>query len=123
MLLYFYQSMFCKVHGIGAINVCTNFEINRYKIDEFRKHAKIVVLFDVTGHKNDTSYIMGLASPYRYFAQEHFETNHTSLSLRFKRYGSNCGFHDFGDLDILPMFYFCVTRTRHVVLESPSEVS
>ena len=40
-----YLSMhFCKVHvhSIGAINVCTNFEINRYKIDEFRKHAKIV---------------------------------------------------------------------------------
>ena len=37
----FYQCIFCKVH-IGAINVCNNIEINRYKIDEFRKHAKIV---------------------------------------------------------------------------------
>ena len=34
--------LFCKVHSIGPINVCTNFEINQYKIDEFRKHAKIV---------------------------------------------------------------------------------
>ena len=36
---------FCKVHGIGAINVCANFGINWYKIaqiDEFRKHATIV---------------------------------------------------------------------------------
>ena len=24
------------------INVCTDFEINRFKIDEFRKHAQIV---------------------------------------------------------------------------------
>ena len=26
----------------GPIDVCTNFEINRYHIDEFRKYAKIV---------------------------------------------------------------------------------
>ena len=25
-----------------TINVCTNFEINRYNVDEFRKYAKIV---------------------------------------------------------------------------------
>ena len=25
-----------KVHSIDPVNVCTNFEINRYKIDEFR---------------------------------------------------------------------------------------
>ena len=38
----FVSMHFCKVHSIGPINVCTNFEINRHKIDEFRKHAKIV---------------------------------------------------------------------------------
>ena len=30
------------LHRIGPINVCTDFEINRYKIDEVRKYAKIV---------------------------------------------------------------------------------
>ena len=45
----FIDACFCKVHSIGQINVCINFEINMYKIDEFRKHAKIsYVLFDVT---------------------------------------------------------------------------
>ena len=29
--------------SIGPINVCTDFEINRYKIDEVRKYAKIVL--------------------------------------------------------------------------------
>ena len=29
-------------YSIGPINMCTDFEINRYKIDEFRKHAEIV---------------------------------------------------------------------------------
>ena len=38
----FIDVRFCNVHIIGPINVCTNFEINRYNIDEFRKHAKIV---------------------------------------------------------------------------------
>ena len=32
-------SFFCMMHSIGPINVCTDFEINRYKIDKFRKHA------------------------------------------------------------------------------------
>ena len=58
MLGYFYQCIFCKVQDIGAINVCTNFEINWYKIDEFRKHAKIVcfILRHVT--QNGSSYVM-----------------------------------------------------------------
>ena len=30
---------FIMGHSIGPINTCTNFKINRYKIDAFRKHA------------------------------------------------------------------------------------
>ena len=34
---------FCYMtHSIGQINVCTDFCINRYRIDEVRKYAKIV---------------------------------------------------------------------------------
>ena len=40
-------AFFCMIHSIGAINVCTNFEINRYNINVFRKHAKIVCFPDV----------------------------------------------------------------------------
>ena len=32
-------------HSIVPVNVCSNFEINLYNIDEFRKHAKIVFYF------------------------------------------------------------------------------
>ena len=44
-----YVTLFCAVHFLQgtqyrSINVYTNFEINRYKIDEFRKHEKIVYL-------------------------------------------------------------------------------
>ena len=35
-------ALFCMMHSIGPVNVCNDFEIKRYKIDEFRKHAKIV---------------------------------------------------------------------------------
>ena len=42
MLRYFIGAVFCKIHIIGPINVCTDYEINRYKIDEVRKYAKIV---------------------------------------------------------------------------------
>ena len=38
----FIDVCFCNIHIIGTINVCTNFEINRYNIDEFRKYANIV---------------------------------------------------------------------------------
>ena len=40
-MLRYFDHAFCKVHSLGPINVCTNFEINRCKIDEFIKHAKI----------------------------------------------------------------------------------
>ena len=38
----FLSMVFCKVHRIGPLNRCTNFEISRYKIYEFRKHEQIV---------------------------------------------------------------------------------
>ena len=42
MLRNFDWCIFFVIHIIGPINVCTDFEINRYKIDEFSKHAQIV---------------------------------------------------------------------------------
>ena len=42
MLRYFDQCIIFRVHRISTINVCANFEINRFKIYEFRKHTKIV---------------------------------------------------------------------------------
>ena len=38
---YKIEFILCMIHtcNIGPINVCTDFEINRYKIDEFRKYA------------------------------------------------------------------------------------
>ena len=43
MLFLLVQFFICYIgpYSIGPINVCTDFEINRYKIDEVRKYAKI----------------------------------------------------------------------------------
>ena len=47
--LFLLVQFFYMLYSIGPINVCTDFEINRYKIDEVSKYAKIVLfdLFDV----------------------------------------------------------------------------
>ena len=42
VLHYFDWCIFCMIHNIGTINVCSDLEINLFKIDEFRKYAKIV---------------------------------------------------------------------------------
>ena len=70
----------CNVYSIDPINMCTDFEINRYKIDEFRKYAKIVFYLTqkryVVRH-GDTSD--------RYFYQEYFETNQKYLPLPVRK--------------------------------------
>ena len=48
----FIGAILYMIHSIGPINVCTNFEINRYTIDEVRKYAKI--LFYLTSHDAKT---------------------------------------------------------------------
>ena len=35
-------AVFYMIYSTGQINVCTDFEINRFRIDEVRKYAKIV---------------------------------------------------------------------------------
>ena len=40
--LIFIGAILYMLYSIGPINVCTDFEINQYKIDEVRKYAKIM---------------------------------------------------------------------------------
>ena len=47
VMLFFIDACFCNVHRIDPITVCTNFEINRYKI-ALENMQKSYVLFDVT---------------------------------------------------------------------------
>ena len=67
------------IHSIGPINMCTNFEINRYKIDEVGKYAKIVFYLTSCDAKTVGRTSWGLDTSDRYFDQEHCETNPKSL--------------------------------------------
>ena len=61
------------LYSIGPINVCTDFEINRYKIDEVRKYAKIV--FYLIYLMGTTALLIGILT------RNIFETNQKSLQL------------------------------------------
>ena len=78
----FIGAIFYMLYSIGPINVCTDFEINRYKIDEVRKYAKIAF------------YLIYLTSC------DAKTLRHASWGLRFRSYGSHSGFRVFGDLDL-----------------------
>ena len=86
---------FFKVHNISPINVCTNFEINRYKIDEFRKHAKIVCF--IWRHVTQKRYVVrhdGLGIILiDIFISNILQPTESLYDFRFKRYDSNSGFN------------------------------
>ena len=99
----FIDVYFCTVHIIGPINVCTNFEISRYNIDEFIKYTNIVCFIwrhmtqkrYVVRHSDDTSD--------SYFHQEHFAI--TQKCLRLPVMTQRGFFNVFGDFDIYSTFY------------------
>ena len=42
-------AIFYIIYSTGQINVCTDFEINRFRIDEVRENMQqLYILFDVT---------------------------------------------------------------------------
>ena len=85
----FIDAIFYKLYSIGPINVCTDFEINPYKIDEVRKYAKIV--FYLTPRDAKTLGIL---------TRNILKLTRSLYDFRFKSYGSNSGFRVFGDLDL-----------------------
>ena len=91
----FIGAFFLMIHSIGPINVCTDFETNRYKIDEFRKYAKIVFYLMSRGAKMTRRSSLGLDT-----SENILKLTKSLYDFRFKSYGSNSGFHVFGDLDI-----------------------
>ena len=48
----------CNEYSIGAINVCTDFEMNRYKIEQFRKHLKNRMFYLMSCDTKLTLYVM-----------------------------------------------------------------
>ena len=69
------------IYSTGQINVCTDFEINRFRIDEVSKYAKKMMFYLTSGDAKTVR-------------------RTTWFNFRFKSYGSNSGFRVFGDLDL-----------------------
>ena len=90
------------------MKVCTNFEINRYKIYEFRKHANIVCF--IGRHVKKKRYLVRHSQP---------EVSTTSGS---KVMAQTVVFMLLVALSVTYVILF-VTRTGHEVLESPCEIS
>ena len=107
----FIGAIFYLIYSTGQINVCTDFEINRFRIDEVRKYAKIVCF--IWRHMTQKRYVVrhGDYDTVRYF----LKPTRSLYDFRFKSYGSNSGFRVFLELDLWPMFYFFVTRIVHDV--------
>ena len=79
--LFLLMQFFYMLYSIGPINVCTDFEINPYKIDEVRKYAKIVFYLTPRDAKTLRHASWDYDTSDRYFDTEHFETNQKSLRL------------------------------------------
>ena len=69
----FIGAILYMLYSIGPINVCTDFEINRYKIDEVRKYANIAFYLIYLTSRD--------AKTLRHASWGHFETNQKSLRL------------------------------------------
>ena len=77
----FIGAIFYVLYSIGPINVCTDFEINRYKIDEVRKYANIAFYLIYVTQKRYVMRHGDCNTADRYFGKEHFEINQKSLRL------------------------------------------
>ena len=75
----FIGAIFYMIYSTGQINVCTDFEINRFRIDEVRKYATILI---------------GILT------RNILKPTRSLYDFRFKSDGSNSGFRVFGDLDL-----------------------
>ena len=97
----FIGAILYMLYSIGPINVCTDFEINRYKIDEVRKYAKIV--FYLTSYVTQKRYAMrhgDCDTTVGILTRNILKPTRSLYDFRLKSYGSNSGFRVFGDLDL-----------------------
>ena len=84
------------IYSTCKINVCTDFEINRFRID-------------VMWRKNATSCVMGTTTLLiDILTRNILKPTRSLYDFRFRSYGSNSGFRVFGDLDLdlWHMFFF-----------------
>ena len=97
----FIGAILYMIYSIGPINVCTDFEINRYKIYEIRKYAKIVFYLTSRDAKTLRHAPWGLPTLLiGILIRNILKPTRGLYDFRFKSDGSNSGFRVFGDLDL-----------------------
>ena len=97
----FIGAIFVMLYIIGPINVCTDFEINRYKIDEVTKYAKIAFYLTSCDAKTLRHASWGLRILLiDILTRNILKPTRSLYDFRFKSYGSNSGSRVFGDLDL-----------------------
>ena len=83
----FIGAIFYMIYSTGQINVCTDFEMNLYKID-IENMQKSCFIWFIWCHVTQKRYVMRHGdhdTSDRYFDKEHFETNQKSLQLPVKK--------------------------------------
>ena len=107
-VMLFLLVQFFMMNSTGKINVCTDFEINRFRID-------------VMWRKNATSCVMGTTTLLiDILTRNILKPTRGLYDFRFRSYGSNSGFSCFRWPWPWPLTYvlFFVTRIAHDVLRS-----
>ena len=100
VMLFVLVPFFYMIYSTGKIKVCTDFEINRFRID-------------VMWRKNATSCVMGTTTLLiDILTRNILKPTRSLYDFRFRSYGSNSGFRVFDDLDLdlWHMVFFCHTH-------------
>ena len=118
--LFLLVQFFCMLYSICPMNVCTDFEINRYKIDEVRTYAKIA-FYLIYLTSCDAKTLRHASWWRRHFSiyiltRNILKPTRSLYDFRFKSYGSNSDFRVFGDLDLdlWPIFY-CLSHALRIM--------
>ena len=122
----FIGAIFYMLYSIGAINVCTDFESNRYKIDEVRKYAKIafyLIYMTSCDAKTLRHASWGLRHFWWIFWQVTFWNQPEVSTTSGSKVMAQIVVFVFSVTLTLTYFLLFVTRTAHDVLEYPCEVS
>ena len=117
-VMLFLLVQFFILYSTGQINVCTDFEIKRFRIDEVRKYATICIFYLTSrDSKHSTSYVMETTTLLiGILTRNILKPTRSLYDFWFKSYGSNSGFRVFGDLDLdlWPMFY-CLSHALRMM--------
>ena len=106
------NGIFYMLYSIGPINVCTDFEINRYKIDEVRKYANIA-LYLIYLTSRDAKTLRHASWGLRHFYGFYQRVQHVGQEML--TLSGTPDLTPFWELVILPIHYMFITECVSLV--------